>query len=141
MARKSPQTFSCVLGRVLLGYFLARAIGSGVEHFLHTEGVAGSNPASPTSGDIAQLGERVTGSHEVRGSNPLISTKMALELSGFSPGGSFFLPNPFEGYRTKRVSDIAPYPQVDTSRSGPGIGSRQLPAWTKRASGLPHSPS
>ena len=25
-------------------------------------------------GDIAQLGERVTGSHEVRGSNPLIST-------------------------------------------------------------------
>ena len=25
-----------------------RAIGSGVEHFLHTEGVAGSNPASPT---------------------------------------------------------------------------------------------
>ena len=25
-------------------------------------------------GDIAQLGERMTGSHEVRGSNPLIST-------------------------------------------------------------------
>ena len=28
--------------------FFSRAIGSGVEHFLHTEGVAGSNPASPT---------------------------------------------------------------------------------------------
>ena len=65
---------SCHPVEVLLGYQLARAIGSGVEHFLHTEGVAGSNPASPTSGDIAQLGERVTGSHEVRGSNPLIST-------------------------------------------------------------------
>ena len=30
--------------------------------------------SAPTHGDIAQLGERVTGSHEVRGSNPLIST-------------------------------------------------------------------
>ena len=26
-------------------------------------------------GELAQLGERVTGSHEVRGSNPLISTR------------------------------------------------------------------
>lgn len=29
---------------------------------------------APTHGDIAQLGERMTGSHEVRGSIPLIST-------------------------------------------------------------------
>ena len=27
-----------------------------------------------THGELAQLGERVTGSHEVRGSNPLFST-------------------------------------------------------------------
>ena len=27
-----------------------------------------------TQGELAQLGERVTGSHEVRGSNPLFST-------------------------------------------------------------------
>ena len=30
--------------------------------------------SAPTHGDIAQLGERMTGSHEVRGSIPLIST-------------------------------------------------------------------
>ena len=29
---------------------------------------------APTHGELAQLGERVTGSHEVRGSNPLFST-------------------------------------------------------------------
>ncbi len=57
----------------------------------HNPSVAGSNPAGPTKcmltrllcfvivlrvqyGDIAQLGERMTGSHEVRGSIPLIST-------------------------------------------------------------------
>jgi hypothetical protein len=34
--------------KVLVLSFTARAIGSGVEHILHTDGVAGSNPASPT---------------------------------------------------------------------------------------------
>ena len=29
---------------------------------------------APTHGELAQLGERMTGSHEVRGSNPLFST-------------------------------------------------------------------
>ena len=38
---------------------------------------------APTHGDIAQLGERMTGSHEVRGSIPLIST-----MSGAGGGGS-----------------------------------------------------
>ncbi len=31
------------------------------------------------SGAVAQVGERVTGSHEVRGSNPLSSTCILLE--------------------------------------------------------------
>ena len=35
---------------------------------------------APTHGDIAQLGERMTGSHEVRGSIPLISTKNYRQL-------------------------------------------------------------
>jgi hypothetical protein len=35
-------------------------------------GCAGRKPVVP--GDIAQLGERVNGIHEVRGSIPLIST-------------------------------------------------------------------
>ena len=32
--------------------------------------------SAPTHGDIAQLGERMTGSHEVRGSIPLGSTTL-----------------------------------------------------------------
>ena len=32
-----------------------RAIGSGVEHILHTDGVAGSNPASPTNNTAGQI--------------------------------------------------------------------------------------
>ena len=32
----------------LISTITVRAIGSGVEHILHTDGVAGSNPASPT---------------------------------------------------------------------------------------------
>ena len=43
---------------------------------------------APTHGDIAQLGERVTGSHEVRGSNPLISTMNLLAAASVA---AFFI--------------------------------------------------
>ena len=43
---------------------------------------------APTHGDIAQLGERVTGSHEVRGSNPLISTMKLLAAASVA---AFFI--------------------------------------------------
>ena len=45
---------------------------------------------SKTHGDIAQLGERMTGSHEVRGSNPLISTK-----NHQGPQGPFSFPRAY----------------------------------------------
>ena len=40
-------------------------------------------------GELAQLGERVTGSHEVRGSNPLFSTTQCQD-SGFIPESFLF---------------------------------------------------
>ena len=65
---------------------LGRAIKNGkwlslVEHLVWDQGVAGSNPVFPTikkekeNGDLAQLGERLPCTQEVRGSIPLVSTK------------------------------------------------------------------
>ena len=50
------------------GVQTARAIGSGVEHILHTDGVAGSNPASPTTRQEGQAQRRLAlfeGTHAV----------------------------------------------------------------------------
>ncbi len=51
--------------------------------------------SAPNCGDIAQLGERVNGIHEVRGSIPLISTKEFYHPSRAFPsvGGFFLLKN------------------------------------------------
>ena len=55
----SFKIFSCVFSKACGKLLLAAhdgsskwAIGSGVEHILHTDGVAGSNPASPTTSGI-----------------------------------------------------------------------------------------
>ena len=42
---------------------------------LDTKSEFGNIPLAPTHGELAQLGERMTGSHEVRGSIPLFSTR------------------------------------------------------------------
>ena len=48
--------------------------GSLPKLFLDPQPYFGIVIPAPTKGELAQLGERVTGSHEVRGSNPLFST-------------------------------------------------------------------
>ena len=47
-APPQPMILGRTGGHICYDGVAKRAIGSGVEHFLHTEGVAGSNPASPT---------------------------------------------------------------------------------------------
>ena len=48
IAPPQPMILGRTEGHICYDGVAKRAIGSGVEHFLHTEGVAGSNPASPT---------------------------------------------------------------------------------------------
>ena len=56
------------------------------KNFLHNQG---SYPiVSPRHGGVAQLGERLTGSQEVRGSIPLVSTIVNVKPSNT---GGFFL--------------------------------------------------
>ena len=53
---------------------------------------AGEFPYSTSShGGVAQLGERLTGSQEVRGSIPLVSTRVELDEPLFIWGSSFFV--------------------------------------------------
>jgi hypothetical protein len=56
---------------------IVRACSSvGLEHSSDKGVVPGSSPGRPTrSGDVAQMGERLPCTEEVRGSSPLISTE------------------------------------------------------------------
>jgi hypothetical protein len=78
----------------------ARAISSGGEHFLDTEGVAGSNPASPTIG-YQQVEGRVSGNRDrpsTSSSGPNVATRVAT---------GFYHPNASTAERSYGTSEDA----------------------------------
>ena len=76
---------------------------------------------APTHGELAQLGERVTGSHEVRGSNPLFSTTFCQRLR-IQSGASFRLASfPFRSLPKSTFRPAYRAPFVDLGRERTGV--------------------